>query len=53
MSLLSLPPFRFLLLLSSDVCAHLIQTATEESKKVDAAGGKKYLAVYRRIECPR
>jgi tRNA (guanine-N7-)-methyltransferase len=35
---------------SNDVCYQLIQTATEEGQKVTRIHGKKYPAVYRRIE---
>ena len=34
---------------TSDPCIETMQTATEESQKVDRAGAAKYFAVYRRI----
>lgn len=38
--------------LAADPCVALISTATEESKKVEAHGGEKYLAVFERVKNP-
>jgi tRNA (guanine-N7-)-methyltransferase len=38
--------------LAADPCVDLITNATEESKKVAAHGGNKYLAVFERVKNP-
>ena len=37
---------------SKDICIRLMRFETEESKKVDREGRKKYIAVYQRIQDP-
>jgi tRNA (guanine-N7-)-methyltransferase len=36
--------------LAADPAATTMETATEESKKVDRLGGRKYVAVYERLD---
>lgn len=36
----------------ADECVQVMQTETEEGKKVERNGGKKFVALFRRIEDP-
>lgn len=35
-----------------DECVHVMRTETEEGKKVERNGGRKFVAVFRRLEDP-